>query len=360
MVESIKKKGMDRREGLKIHDCSELPKFARLTLDSDCLERIQSTFALKDFVGNGQYGLVFQVSKFDEKNSNEDLVVKVSEINEKELRIACSLNGLSNETPIFPHTYGWLICPTIPHRWGAAAGRKLRAHMFFLAPPEQFMFTFMQPVDVKWNNLSLTENHGYRVALFFLLHGLLMAKKRLGSFIHGDIHEKNVMLQPILSTQTSTLRYGHYEAELVCQYVPRLIDYGRSSMGGGGGGDGGSDLRQLKELFHRTLDPSQEEMTVEMSDVEHEERRAFFQFIASSRWNDDNEEITLLQLLEHDYFDVPEIRRSQVKRQAVDPIQFCFSCCASNPQFQVDLEIPKFFCGKRCYQKVTRIGQFIK
>lgn len=335
------------RQGLKIHDCSELPRDAELSRDADCLKHVVQTSGLSVWRGSGQYWFVIKL---------DAMTVKVGTVKETELRIACQLNGLADETPVFPHTYGWLVCDSMPNRWRALLRYKKPDHNFLLDPaPSRFLFTFVQVAEPNWEDASFSEYHGYRTALFFLLHALYVARRRFG-FRHGNLHSGNIMLQcPRSSTRRpeghpTPLRYAQTEAQVTSNWVPRLINYGQVSAAPDAGC---SDLAQLRKVFEQRLD-------VDPKDVA--ERSAFSCFVASSGWRDCDDAEMFAPLLDHDYFDVPEIRRQRVKRQVPGPIQRCFVCCACSPGFRIfhELAAPKYFCDHHCYQSIDGIVSFIK
>jgi hypothetical protein len=349
---------------LKIHDCSELPSLKNIGFDADCLDRISAAFKSWKWKGSGQYGFVIEtMTAYGKPVKTESLVVKISAINTSELRVACELNSLTGETPVFPHTYGWVVCSKIPDDWLSLLKIHNRNHAILTNHfPQYFLFTFVQPAKEKWDEVTLAANNGYRVSLFFLLHGLYVARHRIG-FNHGDIHSGNVMTEYHMEEATTTLRYGQYEAEVTTRYVPRLIDYGRSSTQKHNEQKGASDLKQLRKMFDERLEYDMDQGLLGADD----EAIAFNQFVASVKWREVEESVddsanAILMLLAHHYFEIPEISRHQVKRQSLEPIERCFSCCATNPEHQINHKVaaPKYFCGKRCYQKIHGICQFIK
>lgn len=350
---------------LKIHECSELPSLANLELDADCVDRMASVYDALKLRGSGQYGFAMEIiTAYGNPPKNETLIVKISTINTNELRVACELNSIMSETPIFPHAYGWLICSKVPDDWLSLLRIRARHHMILTNPPSSFMFTFIQPVKETWDDATLPANHGYRVTLFFLLHGLYVTRRKIG-FNHGDIHAGNIMLEYHLKETISILRYNHYEAEVRSRYVPRLIDYGRSSTSRHTDNEGASDLKQLRKTFDERLDYDMDNDQLGAN----EEAIAFNQFVASVKWRQAEEVYgkhgnadLILPMLEHSYFDVPEIQRQQVKRQAIEPIQRCFSCCTTNPRHQINHQVaaPKYFCSDWCYGKIHAICRFIK
>lgn len=365
---SVSVKKMDAAVN-KIHDCSELPSLTDLAPDANCLEVLASDFKSWKWRGAGQYGFVLEtMTGYGNPMKTEALVVKISEVNAVELRVACELNSMITETPIFPHVYGWLICPKVPEDWLSFLRVKDRNHMILLRPPPVFMFTFVQPVKDKWDDILLPVDNGYRVSLFFLLHGLYVARRMIG-FNHGDIHSGNVMVEYHREETTTALRYGgggdQYDAEVRSRYVPRLIDYGRSTTTVHNEQEGASDLKQLRKMFDDRLDYDIEENLLGADD----EAVAFNAFVSSVGWRkceelygrNGNADL-ILSMLTHNYFDIPEIQRHRIKRQATEPIQRCFSCCGANPKHQINHQVaaPKYFCGDRCYAQIHGICRFIK
>jgi hypothetical protein len=153
----------------------------------------------------------------------------------------------------------------------------------------------------------------------------------------------------------TTLRYGEYEANVTSRFVPRFIDYGRSITIKHAGDDGpySNDLRALRNMFDRHFD---------------DEAIAFNKFVASSGWRDletrykQEGASLILPLLGNAYFDVPEVQRQRVKRQAIESIERCFHCCVPQPTHQINHRVspPKYFCGQWCHESMKGISAFIK
>lgn len=350
---------------LKIHDCSELPGVTDIGVDSDCLTKVSSLFQATIWRGNGQYGFVIEtMAVYGNPPRDEALIVKISGVNAQELRVACELNTLGEETFVFPHTYGWLVSPRVPDEWLLLLRIHEREHTLLMQPPPLFMFTFVQPVARKWDDAVLAAHHGYRVALFFLLHGLYVARRTIG-FNHGDIHAGNIMIQYYARRSDTRLSFGQYEAQIESNFVPRFIDYGRASSSKHREALGASDLRQLRKTFDERLEFDMDNHLLGAN----EEAIAFNRFVVDVKWREaedrygthGNSEL-ILPMLQHSYFDVPEIERRQVKKQALEPIQRCFSCCASDPRYQINHKTaaPKYFCNPHCYKAMHAICQFIK
>jgi hypothetical protein len=351
---------------LKIHNCSELPSGnnINLELDADCLNQIALAFKAWKWRGNGAYGFAIEtITAHGSPPKKERLIVKVSSVNVNEIQVACALNVLLEETPVFPHTYGWLVGDTVPKGWMLFLKTMEPDHDLIVYPPPLFMFTFVQPVDDKWDDTLLAVENGYRVVLFFLLHGLYVARSRLG-FNHGDIHGGNIMMEYHMQQEKENiLRYGPYEAEVKSRFVPRFIDYGYSNLNSSKIVflQGNSDLKSLRDTFEERFHDDILERNIAAA---QEESREFQAFIKSSGW-ENVERVrspdVILPLLEHDYFAVDGIQRRQVKRQAIEGQLRCFSCCAPSPEHQINHQVaaPKYFCSKWCYEKMHAVCAFI-
>jgi hypothetical protein len=187
---------MEEEAPLKIHSCEELPSIqSDLSRDEDCLKLVEATYLALKWRGGGQHGIALETTTtYGTPGRSQRMVIKIGRINAAELRIVCELNSLVVETPVFPHTYGWLVCHVVPEPWLRAIGTRGKKHELFINPPDLYLFTFVQAVDESWDTFSFGLNdNSYRSALFFLLHGLYVARQRIG-FQHGDIHSGNVMI----------------------------------------------------------------------------------------------------------------------------------------------------------------------
>lgn len=347
---------------LKIHDCSELPEPANFKQDVDCLEKIDSLFVPIKWAGKGSSAMVLYLMK--RAPDIEFLVVKITRlIFDDELHIACELNQLADATSLFPHTYGWLICDKIPQRWISILSDKQKSHYLMTSPSKGnlFMFVFLQKVQTIWKKIPQIVESRYRVTLFLILHGLYVANKRIG-FIHRDIHAENIMMEPH-TQNTLNVRYGQVDAEVRTAFTPRLIDYGESVTTRHTANEGRrmSDIYYLEEMFLTRLEDD-----AEIYDKAAEELKEFKIFRMSSEWSEASESYNevgsnvIIPLLNHSYFDVPEIQRHKVKRRAIEVINRCFVCCSTQPKYMIEQTQKKYFCNKKCYDRIGGICQFIK
>lgn len=350
---------------LKIHGCDELPKDTPIQRDADCLERIHDSYLAAKWTGQGMHGMVLRLVTCKMGGRSQDLIVKVGLIDEAELRIGCELNALYEFTPVFPHTFGWLVCHEIPHKWRRTMTYEQKQHKIATEYENPLLFIFVQPVDEKWVEFPLNGiDHAYRTSLFILLHGLWVARTRLG-FQHGDLHGNNLMLQPQISRRQEPvqLQYNQTEVLVYTELVPRIIDYGKSetTKNRQKGPAHKNDIRFLREEFSLRLEDDAENYEGVV-----EERQAFFRLIASPEWKVAEADYTergpdvLLPILQNVYFQIPEIVQHTTKRPLVS-IDRCFSCCASNPGHQIRHQRapPKYFCNAQCYEKIHGICPFI-
>jgi hypothetical protein len=225
-----------------------------------------------------------------------------------------------------------------------------------------YLFTFVQEVTDEWLSIPHDSNARYRVTLFLLLHGLYEARARF-NFEHGDIHAGNIMME-LARDSPVVVRYGQMEAELQAVFTPRLIDYGKSTTTSHAGpGHATNDIQFVQNTFWERLEADANDNPRVMPEL-----RAFNKLTDSEAWYWARSEFytrgpdAILAILADGYFEVPEIRRRQVKRAALNPIERCFSCCSTQPAFQIQHRhaAPKSFCDAVCYQRIRGICQFIK
>jgi hypothetical protein len=219
-----------------MHPCSETPSLKGKD-DEGCLELLNSTFSFIYRIGDKETvsaSLVFKLSQ-----QAQDVAVKVIPLREeddlKDIKIACLLNGLLEESPIFVRTFGWLKCKEIPPLWTKGMDTKKSVPKSFLPyfkgnKKASFVFQVMSFSSHSWTDerirLDLEE---YRVMLFLLMHGLWLAKIRYG-FKHNDIHQGQVLFQTCKPNTPITVSVAENNYTLVCQrFVPKLIDFGLST-----------------------------------------------------------------------------------------------------------------------------------
>lgn len=225
-----------------LHPCSELPAhFLDIVTDDDCLAYLEQTYRLYpgSFKGKGMYGHVFTL--YEEANHHKYLAVKLLpyeqdadvEMAYAELRIACELNAMttSHTSSAFQYTFGWIVCDSIPERWAKFIPRDSPLHR-----TRGFLYIFMERMDwpILTPELRFTRQE-LLVFTFFLLHGLWVARTRLG-FAHRDIHEGNVMFQRTGEQEPKpgiTVKVGLDDGSqqqvtlpFAQEVIPKYIDFG--------------------------------------------------------------------------------------------------------------------------------------
>ena len=218
--------------GPSIHSCDELPSSIHdtLELDQHCLEYIKTMYDtdVSSYKGKGFHGSVYAL--IDKDTTNSTVAVKIlpfdtaeQQIKGKmELRIACQMNGLSNETSVFMRTFGWLVCDDLPGIWNV-----IRAEVYLLVFVEKFNYTF----DTTEFTFSDDDMYAF---LFLMLHGLYVARNEYG-FFHNDIKLKNLMLSIVGTPTGDNVREQQvyiddveYTVSLHRGLIPKFIDFGES------------------------------------------------------------------------------------------------------------------------------------
>lgn len=238
-----------------MHSCSEVPD-AKKAEDEGCLDTLTKNYAFVYRVGNKESvsaSFVFKLSR-----ETQDVAIKVVPLTGEgalsDTRIACLLNGLDEETPVFVKTFGWIKCSAIPSRWLQRVDMKKDVPLVFkpmLSPSSGvgkhvYIFQIMAFSSHAWEDeriqLGLEE---YRAMLFLLMHGLWLARTRHG-FRHNDVHAGQVLFQVCQPNTRIAIRVGDKTYTVVCErFVPKLIDFGLATLRGSaaenekspGGGD---------------------------------------------------------------------------------------------------------------------------
>lgn len=163
-----------------------------------------------------------------------DVVVRYSLANEQEIKNACIANELNEVSSIFPKTYGYAVCQSIPLEWLPIDNRKilndtLRDYVERNDGTQTilFMFTTYVGQDLEWFLNNYTFNlYEAKCIVFDLLLGIAMARKKLESFSHNDIYPKNVtlsLLEPEQSIRYRTIEENEFF--LQSKYQVHLIDF---------------------------------------------------------------------------------------------------------------------------------------
>lgn len=338
---------------MKIHACSELVNNTETNIDDECMNQISTIFGKPRWRGSGVSAFVIELDMPD----NEIMAVKVTGRNDNELRIACILNSIEEETRIFPHTHGWLLCKSIPEMWLEIMRENDIPDLWTSnngGIPRTVMFLFIQLADATLEDVSLQHDHGYRTVIFLLFHGLYVAHAKLG-FRHNDLHGGNIMLQ--LRGERTCVHYGEYEVEVTSEYAPYVIDYGLASTIEHHRDYHADDLGYVLEAFSKHM------QRTGLREVDPE-RIAFDNFMEEvNRDRNPNTEIEWLPLLDNAYFDVPEIRRYRPKRRALGKYIQHIICsnCGYVPLFPQQCggtcsNKKAIYCGTECQLKHWMAG----
>jgi len=215
-----------------MHPCFDIPSI-KGPEDIDCLDLLTNTFSFIHRIGNKETAaasLVFKLSQ-----NSQDIVVKVLPLKEesdlKDIKIACLLNGLSDLTPIFVRTFGWIKCKQIPSLWIKGINMKKDAPRAF-STKSAYIFQVMAFSAYTWANTDISlDVEEYRTMLFLILHGLWLARTKY-NFKHNDIHEGQVLFQTCKPNTPIVVSIGENNFTLICKrFVPKLIDFGFASIG---------------------------------------------------------------------------------------------------------------------------------
>jgi serine/threonine protein kinase len=325
----------------------------------------------------GKFGITILLNAGLGDGRFQELAVKLTAIDTtttttKELRIACELNDLHKDTPIFPHTYGWLVCDEIPRPWHRMLDMRQRNHPVvspFREAPVLFMF--MQAIRHKWSEIPLWVENRYRVCLFILIHGIWLASSRLG-FIHQDIHPDQIMLQPSATGAMEESRFpfgDDREVRVLTAYTPCLLDYGfASTTRHQHTRFANNDVQEIEELFAMRFAedaPKSKEAQSERDAFDLFRQTAVWRY-ARNAWGIHEPNTVLVPVLNDAFFEIPEIQRRTLepatKRPALE-IERCFTCFTSNVNHQIIHPTSgqkKYFCGPACYEAIHPICHFIK
>lgn len=216
-----------------MHPCSEIPSI-KAPEDKDCLDLLTSTFTFVHRIGDietASQSLVFKLSQNNQHIAVKVIPLKQEESALKDIKIGCILNEISDATPVFVKTFGWLKCNQMPPLWikGLDLKKDVPKSFLFKKGTKSYIFQTMAFSAETWGNdkihLDLEE---YRTMLFLLIHGLWLAKTRYG-FEHRDIHSGQVLFEVCKPNTLIVISVENSSYTLVCQrFVPKLIDFGLS------------------------------------------------------------------------------------------------------------------------------------
>lgn len=266
-----------------MYPCTDLPEDDDFIMPQpDCNMDMGEEYTAMRVIDSGEFGIVLELKD----NTTENRIVCkifpfhiedgkylepsiISKSALQELNIACKLNQISEETPVFVKTFGWTVCDQIPRQW-----QRLPDFTFPQRHKEQktvtYAFLFMShggtPLETLKKTMTINDK---LVALFMVLHGLLIAYKRFG-FVHNDLHDGNILFNNDPTTETSLrLEMNPHTSATVSnpnRLMPSIIDFGFGTLNKSHKRPTG-DLVRLFRAFEIDYDYDENEY-----DIEYEER----------------------------------------------------------------------------------------
>lgn len=342
-----------------MYSCSDLPNEPDdviLKKHSKCNASFRERFSFYPMkvLGKGTGGTVY--SAFDKQDNSKQIAVKIipyanrlEALSRKELGIACELNSLKDLTPVFVHTFGYLICNIIPSKWKTQL------------PPQyqneaMYMYIFMHKPDTGFLSSGGLDDGRYMVTglekpkyaislLFLLVHAIYVARKLL-EFAHHDLHEGNIMFD--ISTSSDGLfsldvENITHQVKFMRGWVPKLIDFGNGTTKNHPyerAQNNGQDIFKMFNLFLKRKDLAK---ALDLDPVR--ERNVP---LLDSKYND--YKIVAKFLLNDPIFEnVSTIERIQKKRLKLEQ-QMCNACGAAPAAFEFkgrQTVLCNEFCGSR-------------
>lgn len=342
-----------------LHDCSELvydegPVYTddklswQLEQDKYALSYITTNFAVSStFFGKGSFGVVVGLN-YIEKNDGSTLVVKIIPFQiedsgfydplivvrdaQQELYISCQVNNLNDFTPVFIHTYGWLISEEIPKSWLKYIN--FQKIQYADVKKKSYMFLFMEKAFYPFDSDHVKfSNEGYLTILFVLLHALYIGRREL-QFTHSDLHMRNIMLD-ITREEYLQLKIEEeiFSIALPDCFLPKIIDFGLSRTEKAW--QGGGHKNDVSTLFGAIITRAEKyDPEIDMSQISE-----FEEF--------DMDIVTLLT--KHPLFDT--IRRNKKHKK----IENKCSMCGGEAKMRYDTNNNFKYCHEYCANKMKGI-----
>ena len=368
-----------------MRSCDQAPETSDVILErgDNCVKSFKKRFREQPIVrlGTGSIGTVFSV--YSQKRDDVKIAVKVlpygenlEELANRELGIACELNSLKRETPVFVRTIGYIICHKIPPSWKAqlvAYQNEALYMLMFMGRPEYDMLATGGQYGAY--QVSGFEDRNQAIALLFMLfHAIYVARKELG-FVHKDLHPGNVMFAPSrrntrehqLNVEGTQFRVSLLDGG----WTPKIIDFGSSSTTkypNQRAMNNGEDIKNIVSMLQRRTDVAQSlnpEAYFGSNEDEYDSEGVLLppykpQYRALMASKYDNPGVVadfLLNDLLFEAVDTIEKDRKRVKRDATEPIDTCVLCGNS---LESDLQMFEgregAFCRDYCHQRVKPLG----
>ena len=163
---------------------------------------------------------------------SEDYAIKVlhssSSQLQNELYVMNKLNGMTRQTLIFGHAYGYILSPDSPLHFQDDSDDE------WIQTRGHYAYLFMEPFESNFCDLP-DEPKTNEDFFFEILIGLYYARKEF-SFCHWDIHRGQLMFNTLEEEEARCYRIGGDNDEdndgfyvtITSSIEPKLVDFGKS------------------------------------------------------------------------------------------------------------------------------------
>jgi hypothetical protein len=324
-----------------LQPCSELPSVSTEENNYECLVDIAKRYVISYVINSGKYGTVIKVTVATD--NTQVYAVKISALDENavaDVSIACQINSLHRETGAFLRTFGWISCIDVPGPWKTHSKDEYPELLANAVDrKDALLYIFMDLANEEFRDRRISLDSDEIVAmLYLLLHGLYVARRRLGAFSHHDVHDENIMLQTV-NANTKINVLGYQITNL--RFVPKFIDYGLSTTSV----VKSDDVSEVVHALTGKVRPREARIKLERVIDNMEE----FETAKESMSNDSECILRLLEAIAERYADDnPHFTERD------DPIQqCCIQCSAEATCLWNGTDVA--FCGTHCANQKTAV-----
>ena len=194
-----------------------------------CLMYLENRYKLIKSIGEGAFSIVLSLI---DKESNEQIALKVTGPNQMELRVSCAVSGLVQQrlTLSFLTLRGWFICG--PPKNTAWTQIKPESGID-IWEESSLMYLDMEKADLSLYDIMRDggeiDMKDFLCISFEIIYALIVGKTKY-KLVHGDIQLSNILIKYVKQSQPRIYDINGvlYVADSI--YLPLISDFGTSTI----------------------------------------------------------------------------------------------------------------------------------
>lgn len=211
-----------------MYTCNDVNLYSDMPSKS-CLMYLENRYKLIKSIGEGSFSIVLSLI---DKETNEQIALKVTGPNEMELRVSCAVSSLVQRglTLSFLTLRGWFICgPPKNPVWTQIKPES----GIDIWEESNLMYLDMEKADLSLDDIiqgsGEIDMNDFLCISFEIIYALIVGKKEF-KLVHGDIHLSNILVKYVKQSLPRIYEINGrlYRANSI--YLPLISDFGTSTI----------------------------------------------------------------------------------------------------------------------------------